>query len=799
MFKYSSYTVILLLVTPCLAFGKSEEAIETIEVIGHSPLSADKSIQQSLIGNIQQIDSDELSHSNQRNLAEILRNNLTSVNINDVQNNPFQPDLQYRGFTASPLLGLPQGISVYVDGVRFNEPFGDTLNWDLVPLNALDNVKLYSSSNPIFGQNTLGGAISLNTKSGFSYQDTELNLGIGDHGRKQASFQHGMQNKNWAFYALASDYHEDGWRDFSPSDLRQFFSKLSYANDDSKIDFNYMYADSKLLGNGAIPRLLSELQSPSAVFTHPDQTENQLDFFTLTASHQLTANWQINSNVFSRRNRSKAINGDDSDYGPCQFMDGRITLCELEDDDDDDQQEEAVEERDDDDLPIANIDAEAVSLIGYPNAALGDLITIELDDLDGTFNTGQSNNDSQGINIELIQKTRIFGKVAQNQFGFGAQRATINYAADTSFGILDNDSAQDSRIVHPVDYMDEEARVRLDVDARHRYAFWNQVTKLTDDVVLNLALRWNWDHILMNDLIEDGEGSLNGDHKFTQINPALGLSVSLSEDTEFNLSYAQSSRVPSPAELSCADENDPCRLPNGFVADPPLDQVITSTYEASLSRDIPQLNIKGIATLFHSTSKDDIIFQQAGTVASRGYFVNIDKTQRAGAEFSVSGQYDDFNFDFSYNYLDATFESPFTSFSPMNPLGANRQVRPGHTIPGQPKHQAKLSFDWWMTDRLTFTIQAIHASDQYYRGDEANENQKIQAYSLLNASANYDVSNNIALSLTVNNLLDEQYFTFGTYGEADEVLEDIYPEITEPHFVGPGHPRQISLHLRMRL
>jgi len=96
-----------------------------------------------------------------------VNSSLARLNINDVQNNPFQPDVQYRGFTPSPLLGLPQGLSVYLNGVRFNERFGDTINWDLFSLSSIDNVTLYSGSNPIVGQNTLGGTLSLTTKNGF--------------------------------------------------------------------------------------------------------------------------------------------------------------------------------------------------------------------------------------------------------------------------------------------------------------------------------------------------------------------------------------------------------------------------------------------------------------------------------------------------------------------------------------------------------------------------------------------------------------------------------------------------------
>ena len=88
------------------------------------------------------------------------RSALSSVNLNDNEDNPYQPDVQYRGFTASPVLGTPTGIAVYQNGVRLNEPFGDNLTWDLVPDFAIDRLSIIPT-NPVYGLNALGGALVL--------------------------------------------------------------------------------------------------------------------------------------------------------------------------------------------------------------------------------------------------------------------------------------------------------------------------------------------------------------------------------------------------------------------------------------------------------------------------------------------------------------------------------------------------------------------------------------------------------------------------------------------------------------
>ena len=75
----------------------------------------------------------DIEHSGALDLSDFLNRRLNGVHVNEMQGNPFQPDVNYRGYTASPLLGTPQGLSVYMDGVRLNQPFGDVVSWDLIP------------------------------------------------------------------------------------------------------------------------------------------------------------------------------------------------------------------------------------------------------------------------------------------------------------------------------------------------------------------------------------------------------------------------------------------------------------------------------------------------------------------------------------------------------------------------------------------------------------------------------------------------------------------------------------------
>ena len=787
------------------AFSSAAEAndamdhYEVIEVQGATPLSANSN-NSAVFGNVQTLTQDDIEGSVNRSLPELLKTQLASVNLNDVQNNPFQPDLQYRGFTASPLLGLPQGISVYLNGGRVNEAFGDTVHWDLMPLDAIDTVSLYSGSNPMFGQNTLGGALALTTKTGFSFNANEIDLQAGQFGQKAASVESGGHNDHWAYYVNLNHYEEDGWRDYSPSEVQQLFTSLAYKSDKMHLDMNLFMADNELLGNGASPIELLDIEGREAVYTHPDQTNNELTHVNITGDFVLTNTLSLTANMFYRDTQTQSINGDDSDFGACQFADGRVTLCEFEDDDAPLDSDDDGDDDDDDDLPVVGEgdDIEAVEFIGFDDdTALAEISDVDADELDGTYNTGHTDAKATGLSFQLAKQYALSGFSSELIVGASYTKGDVNYAADTTFGILENESAQDSRTVLPIDgLMAQEARVRLDVDTTAWSLFFMNSTQLSSAVSLNLGGRFNRDHIVMEDLIDDGEGSLDGNHRFTQFNPAVGVDITIDEQSQLNLAISQSSRTPSPAELSCADEDDPCRLPNGFVADPPLDQVVTQTIEANYTTRIDNIDL--MLNVFHSRSKDDIIFQQAGSVASRGYFINVDETQRQGVEFSVGSTWEKLTYRLNYNYLNATYESTFTSFSPFNPQGPDRLVTPGDKIPGQPEHLVKLYADYALTDKARLGAEVISASSQYFRGDEANENEKIDGYVIANIYASYRFNDTFTASLRVNNVFDKDYETFGTYGEADEVLEDIYPDVEGAEFVGPAQPRMVSVNLKAR-
>ena len=287
--------------------------LDAVEIIGVTPLQSGGVAIDKIPASIQTVTAQQLSSSQSISLSDYINRYLGSVHINEAQNNPLQPDVYYRGFVASPLLGMPQGLSVYVNGVRFNEPFGDSVNWDLIPPGAIDSTTLHGGSNPVYGLNSLGGAIAVKTKTGFSAPRHQLEVYGGSFDRHSEEITSGANNGTWGYFVDLRSFDEQGWRDFSPSSAKQALGTLSWQGDRGGLDLTVATNDNDMRGNGASPvQLLA--QNRSAVFTHPDQTLTRLFFSELTGNYALTDNVEFSGNLYFRQNRMRSFNGDNSDY-----------------------------------------------------------------------------------------------------------------------------------------------------------------------------------------------------------------------------------------------------------------------------------------------------------------------------------------------------------------------------------------------------------------------------------------------------------------------------------------------------
>src|SRR5262245_37655502 len=222
-----------------------------VEVIETTPLPGlDLKLEQ-IPAPVQTAVSAEVEASGASDLSDVLNPRFTGVLGNQMSANPFQADLNYRGYTASPVLGTPQGLSIYMDGVRLNQPFGDVVSWDLIPRMAIGSTTLMPGSNPLFGLNTLGGSLSIQTKGGRSFPGTTMRAIYVSDVRRAGEFEHGWSRAGGLHWYLAGNlFAEDGGRDDSPSNVAQIFGKLGRHTTTNETVLAVAYANNSLTGNG---------------------------------------------------------------------------------------------------------------------------------------------------------------------------------------------------------------------------------------------------------------------------------------------------------------------------------------------------------------------------------------------------------------------------------------------------------------------------------------------------------------------------------------------------------------------
>src|ERR1700738_134858 len=217
--------------------------------------------------NVQTLSASDFEHAKAPDLLDAISRSLPGIALSDQTGNEFQRDLNYRGFVASPGVGTPQGLAVYQNGVRVNEVFGDTVNWDFIPETAINRMTLMPS-NPVYGLNALGGALSIEMKNGFTHQGTDSELRGGSFGRRAASVQTGGQAGNLSAYLTADAINDNGWRDYSPSRLRRIYGDLGVRGDQTEFHVTFTGASNNFGAAAATPLQLLN-QNWASVYTVP--------------------------------------------------------------------------------------------------------------------------------------------------------------------------------------------------------------------------------------------------------------------------------------------------------------------------------------------------------------------------------------------------------------------------------------------------------------------------------------------------------------------------------------------------
>jgi iron complex outermembrane recepter protein len=727
--------------------------------------------QDKIPSNVLTAPSSAFEYSKSPDLSQSIFQAVPFVALSDQTGNQFQLDLNYRGFIASPVIGTPQGLAVYQNGVRINEVFGDIVNWDFIPQNAINHLTLVPS-NPVYGLNAIGGALSFDMKNGFTYHGVEAEVSGGSYGRITNSVQAGGQVGNFSGYITADAIDDAGWRDYSPSSLRRVYADLG-ARGDNNTEFHVTFtgADNSFGAAAATPvQMLT--QSWSSIFTIPQTTQNQLAFLTASASWKPSDTWTYQAIVYYRDFVQSHVDGNGTNTQNSGCPDPTV-LC------------------------FPNLDGTVSNLTttrGQTVPSTGFLGTSNLGEIDRTW----TSTNSFGGTVQAASSEKLLGHDNNFTVGVSVDRGLVRFSTTSELGTV---NANQFPIVQGAGlFIDQPsgdvAPVGLGAQTLYTGIYGTDTVDVTSRFSITGGARFNFAQInLMDELGNDS--ALNGNHIYTHFNPMIGATYKLTPNLTFYGDYAVSNRAPTPLELGCSDPLRPCLIDNALVGDPNLQQVVTYTFEAGLRGQfqVAQGQLNWSVGGYHALNTNDIL-AVASPIIGHDFFQNVGNTLREGIEASATYKVDRWNIYANYTYVDATFLNALTLGSPFNPFAdanGNIFVVPGDHLTGIPDFRFKLGAEYQITDLWKFGGDLNVIGSQWIVGDESNQNPKIPAYWVVNLHTSYKVTDNVEVFALVRNLFDQHYYTYGTFFD---VTTAPYLNLTDPRTFLPGMPFAAYLGVR---
>jgi outer membrane receptor protein involved in Fe transport len=721
------------------------QELPQVFVIGNAPLPGFGLPLREVPANVQTADSRDLKNQQTLDIADYLNNNFSGVNVSESQGNPLQADVNYHGFTASPLIGTPQGLSVYVDSVRVNESFGDTVNWDLIPEAAISTITLMPGSNPVFGLNTLGGALSVQTKNGHDNPGTELEGYAGSFGRTELTALTGGSRGGFDWFLAGNDLDEHGWRDLSPTHARQLFGKAGWQNEHTDLDLSYSWADNSMTGNGTTPQSLLDHRY-NAIYSAPDHTHNHLNFVNLVGTQSLNERWLLSGNVYYRELQTDSNNGDvnDNNYLTNDYVGPPIDCT----------------------APLTTHVANAYCSNGINRSSA----------------LAQK---TAGFGLQLTSAAERFGGRNQLILGTEYSHARDDYEQRLAYATM---SADRTAVMNDNPANPNQIVNSLTGTNAIWGAYFTDTWSPNDVLHVSVSARYNDSHETLGGYSVDtdvgnfGSGfdstrPLTGNHSFSRLNPAIGFTLTPNRNANVFANYSESSRAPTVVELGCSDPNTPCGLPNDFAGDPDLQQVVSKTFELGARGALAGMTVNWSADLFHTINYHDIQF--VATTTSTGYFNNVGTTRRQGLDLSLGGKLLGWAWHVAYSLIDATYQSSFLVNGESNSSAdANGDilVAAGARIPLIPRHTGRLVIDYNANPDWDVGGALVMSSGSFLHGNENNENVAggtnagggtvvgtgmIGSYAVVNLFGTVHVARMVEIFARVNNVLDRKYATTG--------------------------------------
>ncbi|MGH8226679.1 MAG: TonB-dependent receptor, partial [Steroidobacteraceae bacterium] len=605
-------------------------------------------------------------------------------------------------------------------------------------------------------------------------------------GRRAFEAQTGGASGAFDYFLTANDFHDDGWRDQSPTDARQVFGKFGWQTSTTDVDLSYTWADNSMFGNGATPQSMLEFRR-DAVYSVPDYTHNHLNFVNTTVTQFLTDTLLLSGNVYYRDLETGSSNGD--------VNDGNYLSGDYEG-------------------PAIDCSAAPMSLVDNAYCA------------NGINRVSQLSQRTAGLGLQLTDSADWLG--ARNQAIFGADFDHSRDTYDQSFRYATltalRTAVSDSNPYNPLAPVNSLAGSNQILGIYFTDTLSpNELLHFTASARYNRNTETLHGFSVDTDVGDFGDGfndanPLTGGHTFSRVNPAFGFTVTPTHSLTLYANYDEASRAPTVIELGCANPEEPCGLPNDFASDPSLAQVVSRTVAAGARGQLAGKALTWSIDAFHTLNENDIQF--VATTTSEGYFANVGNTKRQGLDLALGGAaLQRLHWHLVYSFVDATYRSTFAVNAESNSTAnadGNVEVRPGDRIPLIPRHTGRLILDYDVTPAWNIGANVIVSSGAFLHGNENNANVaggtngegayvigsgEVGGYTVVNLDSTYHVTSALDVFLRLDNLFDRNYATAGFLTDDSFTPSGAFrtdpADWTNENSVSPAQPRAAWVGVRL--
>ena len=770
----------------CRAWAGPSSTVGEVVVVAPAPLPGGMVDPDRLPGDVRVLSGGALAAGDQGGLTDALSGRSAAIHIADEQGSSFAPDVEFRGFGASPILGAAggEGLAVYLNGVRQNEAFGDLVNWDLVPSFSIDKLTVMGAD-PVFGLNAVGGALSLTMKDGFTAPGGGLELSGGSFGRTAGTLQYAASRGGFGLYLGASAADNQGYRAHSPARLRQLYADLGWRGAKASVHLGLQGADNTLSAVGPTPVEMLAADRRAA-FSFPQTVRNRLAATTLSASYAVSPGLDLTADLYVRRLSQRTLDGNTIDVAnegcgnPADNPAGAF-LC------------------------LGSPQNTVYDRTGVPVPDfLGPAIAGGADVTYGQLDRTATTSDSFGGAVQAMSSTRLVGRPNRLVVGAAVDHGRTRFTTLSELGSLDG-QLHVAGAGYIIDQMASpraqsqslaagEIIAPVDLVATNTYAgvYFSDALDLTTRLTITAAGRYNWAAL---DLADQIGTNLDGAHRYARFNPALGATFKVTPSLTAYAGYAESNRNPTPAELACADPLRPCVLAGQLVADPPLKPVVGRTWEAGLRGRGRSLRLGAdyawsLGAFRADTDNEILNIATRAFSAGQGYFANAGAARRQGLEAQASLTAARWSVGLDYSLVDATFQSRLIlpSRSPYaDPATGDITVRPGDHIPLTPAQRLVINADWAVTSSLTLGADFRVQGGAWLGGDDANQAPTLPGWARLDLRARYRLGPQLALFARAENIADARYATYGVFTGFDGLPPSL--KLSDPRSLTPAAPR----------